>query len=405
MLLAITTTHHGLYRGVARFARENNWHLTTDMLYAATIPHGWKGDGIISHVGYWNELADFIRSASCPRVELTNVRKDLGVPYVEGDNRAIGAMAARHFLSRGYRNFAWFPFTNDSINQDRRDGFAGVIESKGFRCLDLPPLHELKDFQWRGNWAKNLARTAKGISALPKPAAIFCYNDCAAANALSVCQDLGIAVPEQAAIVGVDNDELLCEAVTVPLTSVIHDLEGVGYKGAALLERLMDGKNAPIKPLKIPPKGIVTRQSSDILAVDNIEVARALRFIWDHFAAHDLQVAEVVAATKMSRRPLEIAFKREVGHTINHEITRIRLQKVRELLRDTDRNVSDISAATGFTRPNHLHRLFRQHTGESPGSYRKKLNPRCGRTAVGRTPRGEGTPQRRRQSIGVNSPQ
>lgn len=372
ILLAITTTHHGLYRGVARFARENNWHLTTDMLYAASIPHGWKGDGIISHVGYWNELADFIRGANCPRVELTNVRRDLGIPYVEGDNRAIGETAARHFLERGYRNFAWFPFTNDSTNNERRDGFAGAVSAGGFGFADLPPLHELREFQWRGNWAKNLARISKAVAALPKPVAVFCYNDCAAANILSVCQELGIAVPEQAAIAGVDNDELLCEAVAVPLTSVVHDLEGVGYQGAALLQRLMDGKKPPRQTPAVPPKGIIARRSTDMLAVENIEVARALRAIREGYAGAKLQVADIVAATSISRRPLEIAFKAEVGRTINREISRTRIAKAMELLRAPEGSVADIAAATGFSRPNHFHRVFRSQTGASPKEFRMR---------------------------------
>lgn len=374
VLLALTTTHHGLYRGVARFAREHNWHLTTDMLYAATIPYGWKGDGIISHVGYWKELADFIRNAPGPRVELTHVRRDLGIPCVEGDNQAIGAIAARHFLTRGYRNFAWFPFTNDLVNEERRDGFARVIADAGFRFKTLPPLHELRQFTWRGNWTDNLARVRDAIRALPKPVAIFCYNDCAAANILSACQQLGLPVPEQVAIVGVDNDELLCESVTVPLTSVIHDLEGVGYQGAALLQKLMDGAKPPRRVVRVPPKGIVTRQSSDMLAVDNLEVAHALRAIWDRYADATLQVADVVAATRMSRRPLEIAFKREVGRTINHEITRVRLEKVKDLLRHTDRSVREIATTTGFTRPTHLHRVFRADTGISPREFQRKIN-------------------------------
>lgn len=372
VLLAITTTHHGLYRGVARFAREHDWHLTTDMLYAATIPRGWKGDGIISHVGYWNELADFIRCASCPRVELTNVRKDLGVPYVEGDNRAIGALAASHFLERGYRNFAWFPFTNDGINNERRDGFAGALAAQGCTVTDLPPLHELRGSQWRGNWAQNLASAGKALAALPKPVAVFCYNDCAAANVLSICRELGIPVPEQVSIAGVDNDELLCEAVTVPLTSVVHDLEGVGYRGAALLEDLMDGKAPPENIPRIPPKGIIARQSTDMLAVENVEVARALRCIKERFADSDLQVADIVAATGLSRRPLEIAFKREVGRTINREILRIRLEKAFHLLRHTKLNVRDIAAAAGFARPNQLHRVFRAQTGLSPKRFRAR---------------------------------
>lgn len=373
ILLAITTTHHGLYRGVARFAREHNWHLTTDMLYAASIPHGWKGDGIISHVGYWTELADFIRDTPVPRVELTHVRRDLGVPYVDGDNRAIGEIAARHFLSRGYQNFAWFPFTNDELNEERCRGFADPIAQAGFHTVELPPLHELQDFQWRGNWAGNFARITKALAALPKPVAIFCYNDCAAANVLNACQQAGISVPEQAAIAGVDNDELLCDAVTVPLTSVVHDLEGVGYQGAALLQHLMDGKKPPSQPVLVAPKGIITRHSSDMLAVEHIDVARALRFIWGNYMNHGLQVPDIVAETQLTRRPLEIAFKREVGRTIGQEITRIRLEKVKDLLQHSDQNVGDISAACGFTRPNHLRRLFRAETGQSPKGFQAEL--------------------------------
>lgn len=378
VLLAITTTHHGLYRGVARFAREHNWHLTTDMLYAATIPYGWKGDGIISHVGYWSELADFIKSATGPKVELTSVRRDLRIPYVEGDNRAIGEIAAHHFLSRGYRNFAWFPFTNDAINDERRDGFVEAIASKGFHCKPLPPLHELKHYQWKGNWPKNIAKISAAIAALPKPVAIFCYNDCAAANVLNACQELGIPVPEQVAIVGVDNDELLCEAVTVPLTSVKHDLEGVGYQGAALLERIMNGEKVSFEVPRIRPQGITLRQSSDMLAVNNFEVARALRYIWDHFSDSRLQVTEVVANTKLSRRPLEILFKKEVGRTINQEITRYRLEKARALLHHSSRSASEISQVCGFTRPNQLHRVFKKNIGLSPGEFKKEQEAAAG---------------------------
>ena len=373
VLLALTTTHHGFYRGVARFARENNWHLTTDMLYAATIPRGWKGDGIISNVGYWKELADFVRSARCPRVELTMVRKDLGLPYVDGDHRAIGRLAAQHFLERGYRRFAWFPFTNDPLNNERRAGFLETIGRERFGLVDLPPLHELRDFTWRENWAKNQEQIARTLEALPKPVGIFCYNDCAAANILNVCQKLGIAVPEQLAIIGVDNDELLCDAVTVPLTSVVHDLEEVGYQGALLLERLMNHETKHPEPPLIGPKGIVPRRSTDMLSVEHLGVARALGYIRQNYGKTSLQVPEIVAAVGMSRRPLEVAFKNETGRTINQEIVRIRIEKAKELLAARKTTIAAIAKESGFVRPNHLNRVFRSHTGVSPGSYRKKL--------------------------------
>ena len=372
ILLAITTTHHGLYRGVARFARENDWHLTTDMLYAATIPRGWNGDGIISQVGYWEELADFVRNADCPCVELTNVRQDLNIPHVEGDNNAIGVMAAQHFLNRGYRNFAWFPFTNDSINNERRDGFAGTVAASGFKLKILPALHELKNLKWQGNWAKNLARIADAVAALPKPVAIFCYNDCAAANVMSVCQERGILVPEQVAIAGVDNDELLCEAVSVPLTSVMHDLERVGYEGAAVLERLMNGEKITTEIPRIPPKGIIGRRSTDMVAVENVDVARALLCIRERYTDPGFQIDDIVASTDISRRPLEVAFKAEFGRTIHTEIMRLRIKHAKELMRDTTQSVKQIASATGFSRPNHLHRIFRSHTGMTPKKFRQQ---------------------------------
>lgn len=222
--VALTTTHHGLYRGVARYGREHNWHLVTDMLYAATIPYGWRGDGIISHIGYWDELADFIRSAQQPIVELTNVRPDIDVPHVEADNYKIGTIAAVHFLNREYRNFAWAPFTDDIVNQQRYEGFYKEIKGRGYGCAILPPQHHLSGFPPRIDWFRHLKLLIKKILKLPKPLAIFCYNDCVAANVLCACQDANILVPEEIALVGADNDELLCEAVTVPLTSVIHDL-------------------------------------------------------------------------------------------------------------------------------------------------------------------------------------
>ncbi|MBI9018862.1 MAG: XylR family transcriptional regulator [Phycisphaerae bacterium] len=373
ILLALTTAHHGLYRGVARYAREHDWHLVTDMLYAANIPYGWRGDGIISHVGYWNELADFIRSAKEPRVELTNVRPDIDVPHVEGDNHQIGEIAAQHFLERGYRNFAWAPFTDDIINKHRYEGFCEKLNNNGFDCTILPPQHHLSGTPLRIDWSGHLKILKNKILKLPKPLAIFCYNDCVAANVLHACQQAEILVPEQVALVGTDNDELLCEAVTVSLTSVMHDLEGIGYQGAMLLDQQIDKLTIPSEFILVPPKGIAVRQSSDMLAVSNLQVAHALSYIWNNYMNPSLTVDKIVMATKLSRRPLEIAFRRETGRTINDEIIRVRLEKVKDMLKNTDMSVVDIATATGFTRANHLYRTFRKHFGITPRTFQAKL--------------------------------
>jgi len=153
---------------------------------------------------------------------------------------------------------------------------------------------------------------------------------------------------------------------------VCHDLEGMAYQAAALLDRLMAGKKAPQDVIRIQPTGLVTRRSTDIVAIENLQVARALRYIHDRYSDHLLGVEDVVAATDLSRRELEKDFRRELKRTINEEIVRVRIEGVRKLLTTTKIKVVEISAATGFSRPNHLFRTFRKRFGISPKAYRAK---------------------------------
>lgn len=373
ILLALTTTHHGFYRGIARYAREHNWHLVPDMLYAATIPYGWQGDGIISHVGYWKELADFIADAPQPCVELTNVRGDLNRPHIKADNRMIGTLAARHFLKRFYWHFAWAPFTNDAVNAERLRGFREPLRENGLECHILPPQHCLAGQSGMMDWHNQQQDMLIQLKDLPKPLAIFCYNDCVAANILHLCQETGIRVPEEVVIMGTDNDVLLCESLNVSLSSVIHDLEGIGYQGAELLDRLMDGEEPPSEAPVVSPTGIVARQSTDMIAVENVEVAKALRYIWDYCRNPLTNVPDVVAATNLSRRPLELAFKQGVGRSIHEEIIRFRLECAKDLLLHTNKTIAAIATEVGFSYAPQLYRVFRRHFGITPKTFRMKM--------------------------------
>jgi LacI family transcriptional regulator len=191
-----------------------------------------------------------------------------------------------------------------------------------------------------------------------------------AADILTACEEARIPVPESVAVLGVDNDPLFCEMARVPISSIRHDLEGMAYEAAALLDHLMSGKRAPKENIRLAPKGIVTRRSTDILAVDNLQVARALRFIGDNYANAQLDIRHVVGATKISRRMLEKLFRKELKRSINEEIIRVRLSKVRELLGSSTAPVAEIAAATGFSRPNHLYRVFKKIFGVTPNSFR-----------------------------------
>lgn len=370
VLLALTDTHHGFLKGALRYAREHHWHVVPDMIYSGKIPIGWQGDGILSFIGGRDDLADFILSSGLPAVEISMVRDDIQLPRVEGDNERIGRMAAEHFLERGFRHFAWAPFMDDSVNMERHHGFSKRLAENQLSC-DLLPTADSRDVTPDSpDWATRRKRLVQALEQQPNPLAVFAYNDCVAANVIDACDDAGLLVPEAVAVLGVDNDTILCECVRVPLSSVCHDLEGMAYEAAALLDRMMSGENAPPGVVRVQPKGLVTRRSTDIVAVDDLQLARALRFIRDSYANPLLEVENVVAATDISRRLLEKAFRRELNRSVNEEVVRVRMEKVKELLVTTSLKVMEIAAATGFSRPSHLFRTFRKFFGMSPKSYR-----------------------------------
>jgi LacI family transcriptional regulator len=366
VLVAITDSHHGFLKGVARYAKEHHWHLSAEMIYTAKLPIGWQGDGIISFVGYRNDLAEFILQSGLPAVEISFLRKDLPLPKVGGDDKRIGELAAEHFLERGYRHYAWAPFTNNASNAERYEGFCEALAHAGHVPHTFPRLDSVEDRSKQCDWAARRRKMVAELKRLPKPLAVFAYNDCIAADILYVCDDAEIPVPESVAVLGVDNDPTFCELPRVPISSICHDLEGMAYESAALLDRIMDGQEAPKENLRVSPRGLVTRRSTDILAVENLAVARALRTIGDLFADPLLDVGTIAHSSGVSRRTLEKAFRRELNRSINEEIVRLRLAKTQELLSSTDLTVAEIGMAAGFSRPSHLYRLFKKHFATSP---------------------------------------
>ena len=372
VLLALTDTHHGFFKGAARYAREHRWHVVADMIYTAKIPVGWRGDGILSFIGDRDDIAEFVLSSGLPAVEISMVRNEINLPRVEGHSEMIGRLAAEHFLERDFRHYAWAPFLDDVVNAERYRGFANRLARANFTCHLLPPADTRHGDATKRDWAVRRKSLTRELRRLPKPLAVFGYNDCVAADIIDACDDAGLLVPEAVAVMGVDNDLILCECVRVPLSSVCHDLEGMAYQAAALLDRLMAGRKPPKEVIRVPPKGLVTRRSTDIVAVENLQVARALRYIQDQYASPLLGVDAIVAATDLSRRPLEKAFRQELNRTLNEEIVRVRMEKVKDLLTTTKMKVVEVAAATGFARPSHLFRTFRKLVGISPKTYRKR---------------------------------
>lgn len=353
--------------GVARYAAQNGWHLNGEMAITGQIPRGWHGDGIITLLDEREDVADFVRQAKLPVVDLSMMRLDIEVPRVSGDHRAIGRVAGELFKERGFLHYAWFSAHDDPVSQLREKGFLEVVESQ---ALTLQSWFYQAAVKNRGNdWALKSAWLVKRLKALPKPAAVFAFHDAEAANVLDACLRAGIRVPEQVAILGVDNNPMICESLRVPLSSVNHDLERLGYAGSGLLDGLMNGIIVPGNPIIIPPRGVTERQSTDALAVTHEAVRLALEFMRRNHA----RMIGPEDAARVSGRPrsyLEAEFRKLFKHSMRQELACIRLKCAKSLLIETDLSVTEIAARSGFNTAQYFNNVFRRETGLTPLSYR-----------------------------------
>src|ERR1700730_4326361 len=322
-------------------------------------------------------MRQYLFSAGVPAVEISSVRKDLGIPCVMEDNEAIGRLGAEHLLERNFKNFVWAPFFDDAVNEERFQGFAASVRTAGYDCVELLPVNTRRSTRLNRhvNWTLRRRWVIHTIRSLRYPLGIFCYNDCVAADIVDACIEAEIQIPDQVAVLGVDNDPVICDCVQVPLSSVRHDLEGMAYEAAALLDRLINGDPPPKIPKRISPKGVVTRKSTEVLAVEDPEVARALRYIQANFSKGALSVDDVVAYCRAPRRSLERAFRRVLQNTILHEILRMRVNHAQKLLETTSLSVTDIAARSGFASLNHFFRVFHGRTGLTPAAFRLSRPP------------------------------
>ena len=370
ILIALSTTHHGFLRGVARYARQHGWHIDATMAYTGKVPRRWSGDGVISQCGFSDELAEHVNALGLPTVEITDLNQRVNAARIDTDYAAFGVAAAEYFLDRRFKNFALAPLAGDSFHAKRLLGFSGRLALAGYSVAHLPPL--IADMSSHSiDWKSRVKEISAQLNNLPKPIAVFAYNDAVGVDIIKACLDLGLLVPEQVAVMGVDNDELLCEVSPVPLSSVRFDLAELAYQGAAFLDEILGGRSQERHRVVPAGSGITTRLSSDIFAMDNVHVAKACRFITSHLTDSNLSVAAVAAHAGLGERGLLKAFTKHVGRTMQEEISVLRHEKVCELLRNSAKSIKEIAAATGFSSGNYLTRAFRHRHQMTPEQYRR----------------------------------
>ena len=331
------------------------------------LPH-WDGNGIIARIEN-GEIANAVRKTGLPVVDVSAARHNPNIPWVETDDEAIVDLAVEHFIERGFRHFAFCGDPGFNWSNWRQQHFERKVAQAKLPCHIHKSISRLEPSY---TWNREKQRLAQWLKRLPRPIGIMACYDIKAQQLLDVCRDLDIAVPEEVAVLGVDNDELLCELADPPLSSVNCNTRRTGYEAARLLDKLMAGEVVGPEQVLIEPLGIDTRQSTDILAIDDAEVAAAVRFIREN-ALSGINVSDVLREVALSRRILESRFRKILGRTPHQEILRLRIDRIKQLLTETKLSLVEIASRTGFQHDDYLSVAFKKAVGIPPSQYRQNM--------------------------------
>lgn len=367
VLMALAYNDPQYHIGIIEHANAMEWELDMTVAYYGTEPLHWKGDGIITHfLSTRPQLMDWICRQSVPVVSI-NADELSRWPGSAPDHEQCGKLATEYFVSLGIKHFAFFRCSDLVSIEGRQKAFFDAAERHGGKTYLL---------DWRTHLLKkdSIIRLGKVIKKLPKPLAILCQSDHRAATLFNACEEAGLHVPQDVAILGVGNNEVLCNFSRVPLSSVDIDMVGVARKGAIILDRLMKGEQLSTFVQVVPPIGIVQRRSSKIVHIPHPQVSDALHFIMDHFS-HKINVSDVARYVGMSRTGLNRLFGQHIGHSITEEIQRLRIDHAKQLLATTDKKIAEVAIESGFFSYIHFAKAFRRETGVSATEFQEnRLN-------------------------------
>ena len=369
VLLAMGWYVHEVNLGVAQYAQEAGWVLDDTASHSGVKPSSWRGDGIITiSTGVSTPLLEFVASSGVPVVDVSSASDHSSYGRVQPDNFAIGRLAAEEMLGRGFRNFAFFTLDPAApVVRGRIEGFQAAIENAGHRFYLLNFEDHLRQ---KGNWDDIVPWLGRKLKKLPKPLGTMAQYDAEANYIARASLEAGLHVPEEIAVVGVDNDPIYSQRGLVPLTSVISNRELVGYRGAELLAHLMSGGTPPSEPVRIPPGGVIVRRSTNVFASEDAAISKALAFIASH-CGESVGVNDVVQASGVCRTALFAKFANQLGHSIHSELLRQRVAKAKLMLSTDNEKLEAIAGACGFTSVSALWVAFRTHEGKSPSEFRK----------------------------------
>jgi LacI family transcriptional regulator len=374
----------GLLRGIHAYVREHQrWTIFFPEQGRGDAPpaalKNWRGHGMIARIENAG-IARAIRAKDLPTVDVSAAGLLPDLPCFETDNEEVARAALEHLRARGFKNLAFCGDDRFQWSRERGEWFCNLARQAHCECSAFPPRSAGIDETSAGGHDDK--RLITWIRQLRKPCGLMACYDIRGWQVLAACREIGVAVPDDIAVVGVDNDDLLCNLSEPPLSSVVLNPARTGYEAAMLLDQMMAGRAVAGGIRRIKPTGLVTRQSSDVLAISDPEVSQALRFIREH-AVDGIKVEAILKTILVSRRVLESRFKKLLGHSPHDEILRVKLQRVKQLLEETDLPLRVIAERTGFTHVEYLSAVFKSHMGSAPSEYRQQHNVAGTSAAIG----------------------
>ncbi|MEN1679288.1 MAG: DNA-binding transcriptional regulator [Planctomycetota bacterium] len=370
-----TDTSYGrrVIRGIANYAETHGgWHLVLDPRdheHRSALPDGWEGDGVIARLSSRLQVEQ-VRASGVPVVNVDDMFLNLdGVPSIVTDEQALAEQAVKHLLDRGFRQFAYFAPPSTQYSKHRGDAFEKTASAAGCQCHVYKPGYRPGR---KLSWMEQQRRVSRWLATLPTPLAVLAVDAQRARQLAEICHLSAFRVPDDIAILAGDADDIMCEVSTPPLSHVNVASERIGHEAAAVLHAMIESGTHASGSKRIPPHGVTSRQSTDLLAIDNPTIVEALRFIRTH-AHRGIVVRDILREIPISRRGLEIAFQNYLGRSPAREIRRVQLERGKELLGKRELSIGEVAQACGFANATRFGVAFKKESSTTPLAYRRKL--------------------------------
>lgn len=373
----------GICRGVATYALEQeDWLIFPyERAEFMKLPHWLKKGHIDGIIGFIStpDLGRQMKSLGVPIVDVQGEGNCPGYPWIDTDPGVVASLADDFFAKAGFNNFAYCGYPGVFFSDRRSEAFTALVRDRGLNphVYEPPPkvsnairqqFREMRGLEYEPNLAAWLVR-------LPKPVAILACNDTRGQQLITACRDLGISMPGDVSVMGVDNDEILCRLCRPTLTSIAPDTEGIGQLAGRLLSSILDGDPVEARLYKQPPLRVVERGSTDVTTAENPLVLAASRVIRDR-ACRGISVEQVCELAGCSRSTLDGLFRKNLGRSIAGEMVRVRLGNAMRLLENTPSTLEEIAEACGFQSATYFCRFFKRESGTTPTQYRSAHAPR-----------------------------